>query len=808
MENCDGRENLKTRLWLFAIIALGFLLRAYVSAVGYYTTFDTGTVGLMALNILDGERPLFFYGQNYMGALEAYFAAFLFWIFGPSEFMLSMSPAIFSLGWIGATFLLFKELINARAGLAAALCVALPGWVIIWYSVGSYGGYPAAFFLGTLALWIVLRITGRELPAKSLWMHVLSLGLVAGLAIWTHYITATYLLTGAVLLAVYFARNRFSARVILPFAAGAVLLMICVLPVFIAYNDYECTKAGDWRISGAVMFHHLKGLLHRPLREHLFFPKTLPFLLKSFLMVILFSVAGLYMWRVKKAVDRKERYRLLLPVLFACVFLALYLPHSMASFNVSRYTIPLWMIMVSGMFAASVTASNTVLRRIAIGLLVLWAGYFAVSDIVIARSKKEDKERAMASRGQVIENAEKAGIKSVVLIGGEVFGLSGQYLSFESSGRIKIVSASHERHQPSAQAVESDDDRAFGCHVDDLPFLKTALEELGVSYGVIDGPRISLVHELSVKPVSRRLVPVGETRVELCGPAKGNAGDICDRITETFLSGPCDGKSGFAVDFGKERKINSMVLFAPDYTQSGLPRGYSISVSRDGTNFDVIRDVQCRLSPSYISGNQVFLKGYYGMLESRFDPVSARYVRVMFRTGQFRENEWRVSELLMFEETGTVAAPVSSEEVDSIVSVLRKNDVKFTAADRWLSAKLFKQFDGDGKTAHVYPCYDPIYKKTHISRIVEPVKGVAIAVALEYAEECERVIRDVYGENAAWDRIDTGHYSLLIFSGTANATADRTKLYWTGHVLLKTVGLRQEVIEVKLTQEEKGCLIP
>ena len=76
---------------LAAILALGFALRLNLSLKAFFSTFDTSTVGLMGIHILEGERPLFYYGQNYMGALEAYVAAVMFALFGVSTTSLSLS---------------------------------------------------------------------------------------------------------------------------------------------------------------------------------------------------------------------------------------------------------------------------------------------------------------------------------------------------------------------------------------------------------------------------------------------------------------------------------------------------------------------------------------------------------------------------------------------------------------------------------------------------------------------------------------------------------------------------------------------
>ena len=80
---------------LAVILGGAFALRMNLAVKAFFSTFDTSTVGLMALRILkEGERPLFYYGQDYMGALEAYGAALLFALFGPTTTVLSLLVVI------------------------------------------------------------------------------------------------------------------------------------------------------------------------------------------------------------------------------------------------------------------------------------------------------------------------------------------------------------------------------------------------------------------------------------------------------------------------------------------------------------------------------------------------------------------------------------------------------------------------------------------------------------------------------------------------------------------------------------------
>src|SRR5207245_8386841 len=104
---------LRSPLWLCLLIAL--LIRAWLT---YHThgaiDGDESLVGIQAEHILRGEHPIYFYGQAYMGSLEAYLMAILFVIAGPSAWMLRAEPILLSLLVVGLTW----KLAGAFAGAA------------------------------------------------------------------------------------------------------------------------------------------------------------------------------------------------------------------------------------------------------------------------------------------------------------------------------------------------------------------------------------------------------------------------------------------------------------------------------------------------------------------------------------------------------------------------------------------------------------------------------------------------------------------------------------------------------------------
>ena len=79
---------LTKRRWNWPVLCsllLALLLRLWlVTHAGGVVNGDEALVGIQAQHILRGERPTYFYGQVYMGSLEAYLIALLFALFGSS----------------------------------------------------------------------------------------------------------------------------------------------------------------------------------------------------------------------------------------------------------------------------------------------------------------------------------------------------------------------------------------------------------------------------------------------------------------------------------------------------------------------------------------------------------------------------------------------------------------------------------------------------------------------------------------------------------------------------------------------------
>ncbi len=158
---------------------------------------DEAIVGLMARHILRGEFPIFYYGQTYMGSLEANLAALAFALGGASPLVLKLSGLAQALVLVGLTAELGRRTLGAGLGLVAGLFVALPPMFLTVWTLKTRGGFVATLVLGTVILLLAHRAV--EASGRRRARAVLILGLTAGLGWWTCQLIVSYLAAACVM---------------------------------------------------------------------------------------------------------------------------------------------------------------------------------------------------------------------------------------------------------------------------------------------------------------------------------------------------------------------------------------------------------------------------------------------------------------------------------------------------------------------------------------------------------------------------------------------------------------------------------
>ncbi|MER7444137.1 hypothetical protein [Micromonospora avicenniae] len=180
------------------------------------TNSDEATMGLAALHIARGQDfPIWFYGQSYMGTLEAYLAAPVLAVTGPSLFGLRLvTVALYALFVLLAWRLTLRLTGDRWFALLLVVLLAFGSDRIVKNQLIAGGGYPemnpAGVALALLTYDLCTGRPGRRLPRWTAW------GLLAGLMLWVDPLVLPYVVgPGAVLVAFRWRELRGRAGAVL-----------------------------------------------------------------------------------------------------------------------------------------------------------------------------------------------------------------------------------------------------------------------------------------------------------------------------------------------------------------------------------------------------------------------------------------------------------------------------------------------------------------------------------------------------------------------------------------------------------------
>ena len=196
---------LKSRdfLCLMFIVSIAIIDRFTLLKYWYVHFYgDEAIVGLMARHILEGKIPVFYYGQEYLGSLEALIASFYFRLFGSSPLVLKLAPFSSFLLFLVLSYFLFKKIGGRRIAFIVCQFLVLSPRVLLVWSTEAYGGHLEVLTLGILSLLIFLKYSECTNKKKSIF-YLFFLGLVVGIGWWTSQLMIFF----AIPIFIYFLTN-------------------------------------------------------------------------------------------------------------------------------------------------------------------------------------------------------------------------------------------------------------------------------------------------------------------------------------------------------------------------------------------------------------------------------------------------------------------------------------------------------------------------------------------------------------------------------------------------------------------------
>jgi len=145
---------------------------------------DEAIVGLMAQDIAAGERlPIYFYGQRYMGALEAYIVAAVAPFFANHVQALRFGPALVFAAFVALQAMMLTRWFGRRAAVAGALLAIATSPMLMHWSISARGGYIEILLVGTALMWAYSEwfVPPAQPPDKA---RQLTFGFLIGAGMW------------------------------------------------------------------------------------------------------------------------------------------------------------------------------------------------------------------------------------------------------------------------------------------------------------------------------------------------------------------------------------------------------------------------------------------------------------------------------------------------------------------------------------------------------------------------------------------------------------------------------------------------
>ena len=631
--------------------------------------------------MLQGELPVYFFGQSFMGALDGYLTAPVYWVLGVSARTLELVPVLLALAGLALTVRLAHDAFGPRAALLTAVLLAVPPDFLLFWSHEARGHYPLTMVLGTLAL--LLAVRAPTAPAGRATLLFALLGGTLGLAFWTNFLVLVYGPAVAVLLL------RRGLRPLVP-------RLLVALPAFALGS----------------LPHWLYGVPHGTALPSPGRPVGLPGVLTH---LGLFAETG---WPIVAGVPEALRGGAV-GVGLAAALGALYLVAGFAALGATRrvaapggavgvalvvlaltnvgvavttqygrglgdsdphYLLPLYTALppLLGRLLAGLPRRRMLASTAAI-LALQAAGVLGGSFRSLRPAVAASARAGLAAQRAAVETLERAGLDRLYATDPR-----SRVLTFLSAERV-IFSDPYEEIRPRFAGAVDGAARSAWWTSERTPDLEAHFAALGLRFafhpvGSIGGAYSGFT--LMAPPV-RELDPSTLRVSASAGP--GATGRMTDRLGGTHWStgGPQRGGEWIQIDLGAVVPV-ALIRWLPR-TYQEVPRGLRLEVSSDGAAWRTLVELPRYLGPFYWSAGRPMRRVRSGRVELRVPPAPARYLRIT-QTGRETLWAWTIRELYVYEAWAEAPVPPIDMDGTELAHAVQAAGVRQLYADHgWAS---------------------------------------------------------------------------------------------------------------------------
>ncbi len=715
---------------------------------------DAATCGLLGLDVLKGNFPLFFYGQKFMGTLDAYLAAPIYAWTGASSLAVNFLPFLLSLGTMLVLYWILKKQLQSWGLMIGIACLAFPPAFALYWVGEARTHYPLALFLSALILLLTVTVLERNKPDSKVFFIW---GLLSGCAFWTNFLTAIVIGTCGffllLMLRFYFWRPSFPWLILGLLVGASPLIYFCLYygwPWWNIETAQEVLFIGKRlnnfffiALPGLFGIHSLAGIDGLSINSLKFLTSL------GWLSLFLVSLVRLTLSGLRSPI----RTNLLPPVLVLVNCSALLIGgnwQSIGSFD-QRYLLPLILILpwcwgFWGTVRWKAPWPTLLLALLVVGTAIHGYSTFRINWGVGGSLLDVRQGFYLQREGKMKEQLETIRKEGFEYLYGDDL-----QMAFLAAGKPIISHPWAEEQVSSSVLVDAAINPGF------MEEIGKSAHLLGLSYRLWQN---RIFHSFAEPQGAERLLERDQWKFySLQGEDLGRSLHDGD-FTTGFTVGEKEAEgNGFLLDFGREEAVSGLALIVEDFRK--MPAGLRLEGAGSDLNFKIIRETNGYWGPFYFSGPHPFLKIRYPRVECYFKPQTLRYLRLT-NLGQ-DHLDLSTRECLVFGPGQRMRLPTWSQTADQLVRVFSTLPLRRVYADAWPSAVIRSRVGLQPAVLLANEYNDEVgLVLPHTLPLLDP--GVGNGLLIAKRETSEVALR--LGRSGIRSRsMDLGRYTLFILQG-------------------------------------------
>ena len=645
----------KEKFLLFVILGVSTLTRGLTLFTPTLSSDETA-VGLMSLMVMKGDFPVFYYGQNFMGSLEAFLGGSFFQFFGPSPFTLELLAVIFSILFLFLLYLLSKLFFGYKTALISIALLSIPPLSLLQWSHETRLHYHFVLIFGNFLLIISHKLIYQDVAPKTKRILFALLGLLSGIGWWNNYLIITYILPVGLFLFLRDKKILFTKNFI--FLLFMFLLGCSPLWAYNIIHHFPIIGITSlWDFSHIIP--HLKAFCINA------FPIVLGFLpplsqdrfdLVAYLIIATIYLMALfyYVYRFRRGLKSIFSLRLtgatggeiLLFLFLVNILLTLLTIYGIRlSDNGQQYLLPLYTCLPIFIAVLLVDMEKKFYFSsfILLGLILLsnFTGNLRHDGwTIINPGKFQAYQRYEETENRLIDFLIKKGYTRLY------YPWPGNRFIFKSKEALIVSHPYKEGWLNYIDLVDASPRPGYLFQGEDKCFEEN-MKAIGGSFRKVSAPGGYVVYT-DFKPLYKtvRMIPrnlwTGTSNVNPSQVKNAFDGDI---FTGWKTPGHQQKETYFLLDLGRVETVGKISYIPAVYYQ--VPAAYQVAVSSDGKNWQIVSQIQQVKSPTFWAGPIPMTKVRHGRVETVFPPHQCRFLKISLL--QDSDNlKWSINELFLF----------------------------------------------------------------------------------------------------------------------------------------------------------------